>query len=264
MNNMKKKIIIILLILVTIISFAVIYQKQLISNLKIYEAQKALTYPKPEVETYGGDIGITLVENGKDVAYRNYSDGTWNEKTEGILFENLLQGGEEFKPGKQYTEDLKVLNSGDGPIYVRVTIYRYWIYDNGNQEIDEEQVKDKSKDPSLIQLNLINDNVWIEETRDSNPERTILYYKKPIEVGEKTESFCNAIQIKDENILAKEIEISNQDGHKVIEIQEEYEGCKAVVEVSVEAVQKHNAEDAIMSAWGVYVYIDENGNLNLL
>ena len=224
MNNMKKKIIIILLILVTIISFAVIYQKQLISNLKIYEAQKALTYPKPEVETYGGDIGITLVENGKDVAYRNYSDGTWNEKTEGILFENLLQGGEEFKPGKQYTEDLKVLNSGDGPIYVRVTIYRYWIYDNGNQEIDEEQVKDKSKDPSLIQLNLIND----------------------------------------ENILAKEIEISNQDGHKVIEIQEEYEGCKAVVEVSVEAVQKHNAEDAIMSAWGVYVYIDENGNLNLL
>ena len=104
---MKKKLIIILLILVTLISFVVLYQKQLISDLEIYEAQKAGNLTP-------GDIGVTLVENGNNVAYRNYSsagDGTWNEKTEGILFENLLQG-EEFKPGKQYKEELRILNSG--------------------------------------------------------------------------------------------------------------------------------------------------------
>ena len=36
------------------------------------------------------------------------------------------------------------------------------------------------------------------------------------------------------------------------------------VEAEVDAVQTHNAQDAIKSAWGVDVSVDSNGNLTLL
>ena len=43
----------------------------------------------------------------------------------------------------------------------------------------------------------------------------------------------------------------------------EYDGAQFVLEASVDAVQTHNAQSAIKSAWGVDVGISDNGALSL-
>ena len=42
-----------------------------------------------------------------------------------------------------------------------------------------------------------------------------------------------------------------------------YDGIVFVLRADVDAVQTHNAEDAIMSAWGVDVSISDDGSLSL-
>ena len=69
-------------------------------------ASAALTYYS---ENYSAEvslksIGVTLVENGTDISYRDYlQDDTWNEAA-GVLMENMLAEGEELKLGKQYKD----------------------------------------------------------------------------------------------------------------------------------------------------------------
>ena len=43
----------------------------------------------------------------------------------------------------------------------------------------------------------------------------------------------------------------------------EYDGAQFVLEATVDAVQTHNAKDAIKSAWGVDVNISDDGALSL-
>ena len=52
-------------------------------------------------------------------------------------------------------------------------------------------------------------------------------------------------------------------GGKNITYVYEYNGYTFTVEAEVDAVQTHNAEAAIKSAWGVSVVVSENGNLSL-
>ena len=44
----------------------------------------------------------------------------------------------------------------------------------------------------------------------------------------------------------------------------EYDGAMFVLEAEVDAVQTHNAADAIRSAWGVEVTLEEDGALRLV
>ena len=70
----------------------------------IGSARAALTYYS---QTYTSrvqmqNIGVTLLENGEKVSWRDYSDksnGSWNETT-GVLLENMLGEGEKFQIGR--------------------------------------------------------------------------------------------------------------------------------------------------------------------
>ena len=42
-----------------------------------------------------------------------------------------------------------------------------------------------------------------------------------------------------------------------------YDGISFAIDIEADAVQTHNAEDAIRSAWGRDVTIDSNGNIEL-
>ena len=42
-----------------------------------------------------------------------------------------------------------------------------------------------------------------------------------------------------------------------------YDGYNFQLEAEADAVQTHNAQDAIKSAWGVDVDVDGNGNISL-
>ena len=98
-------------------------------------SQAALTYYS---ENYSAtlqmyDIGVTLMENERDVSWRNYAqrDDRWDEGGGALLSLMLYTGQngeqESLQLGKDYKEALRVRNSGNIDEYVRVLIYRYWV-----------------------------------------------------------------------------------------------------------------------------------------
>lgn len=223
----------------------------------------ALTYYS---DTYSSrlqmyDIGVTLMENGEAVSWRDYNsagDGTWNENT-GTLLEHMLPEGEELKPGKVYPEELKVVNTGTINQYVRVSICKYWLDAEGN--------KDSELSPELIGLETVNlGSDWIEDEEARTPERTVLYYNKLLHAqGEgrsETVPFAESLVIND-SIAAKVTEKTEKNGsYTTITTTFDYDGAAFRIEVQVDAVQEHNAEDAALSAWGRRVRVHD-GSLSL-
>ena len=251
-GNLKKKL---ASPIVTIALFAAAAAMLLGST--IGGARAALTYYSENytsrVQMY--NIGVSLLENGTRIAWRDYgeeSDGTWDE-TEGYLFSNMLQEDEKFRMGKTYPEVLSVKNSGSIEEYVRVYIYKYWENEDGtkNQELT----------PDMIALNLVNlGSDWMIDEEASTEERTVLYYRHILGVDEESVPFTDTLTVNGV-VAAKVSQVVEINGkYKTIKTIYEYDGVQFGVEVEADAVQTHNAEDAIWSAWGRRVEI-ENGSL---
>lgn len=207
------------------------------------------------------NIGVSLVENGQIVSWRDYgssSNGSWNEN-EGKLLSRMLADGESFKLGKTYREELAVTNSGTIDQYVRVTIYKYWI--NGSGE------KVQTLSPELIDLHLVNGGVWIVDPAASTRERTVLYYNHILSAGATTPALCDTLTVSDQ-VAAKVTQTTSEkvvDGIKytTITTSYDYNGVQFQIEAKVDAVQTHSAEDAIWSAWGRRVNVGTDGVLSL-
>ena len=192
------------------------------------------------------DIGVTLMENGSKLSWRDYikdGDGSWREY-KGTLF----QGAGAINPGVAYKEELAVRNSGEIDQFVRVNIYKYWMDENG------EKLRELS--PDLIKLGLANVGTdWIEDVSSRTEERTVLYYTKLLPVGATTSNFTDQLVV-DGALSAKVHQTTTVNGlYKQIVTTYDYNGATFQVEIEVEAVQTHNGEDAILSAWGQRVQI---------
>ena len=159
-------------------------------------------------------------------------------------------------PGKRYKERLGVTNSGSIDSYVRVILYKSWTDPKGN--------KDTSLSPKLIDLNLLTGNGWVADENASTDERTVLYYTGILPAGESTPDFADTLKI-DNSVADRVTETVSQDadGNKTITTVYEYDGYRFNLEAEVDAVQTHNARDAIKSAWGVEVNVADNGTLSL-
>ena len=130
-------------------------------------------------------IGVSLLENGKVVSSRDYADnGAWEGKADGVLLDGFLQDGEKIIPGKNYTEELEVQNSGSIDTYVRVIITKNWLNKEGKPATN--------LDPSLIKLNY--GSGWVEDKAASTSERTILYYQGILTSGSEA-TFAESLQI---------------------------------------------------------------------
>lgn len=202
----------------------------------------ALTYYSENytAEITVNQIGVSLLENGKVVSSRDYDQDEWKE-TNGALLQDMLGEGEKLALGKQYEETLSVKNSGDIDQYVRVRIYKYWTK-------KESTAKETSLSPDLIKLNLVNDGQWINpDPQAVNKECTELYYKGILAAGESSVNFADGISI--DGKLAAEVEVKKEGN--TITTTYKYDGVEFHVNVEVDAVQTHNAQDAIHSAWGV-------------
>ncbi len=187
------------------------------------------------------EIGVTLVENGAPV--------------EGELLKGLLAEGEELKLGTAYQEQLNVYNSGVINEYVRVSIHKYWV--------DSEGEKIRTLSPELIGLNLVNLGTdWLIDQEASTRERTVLYYNKLLAPQSETPLFADKLTI-DGSIADRVGETrETSGGYTTITVTYEYDGARFCIEAKVDGVQEHNAQDAIWSAWGRRVTID-NGVLSL-
>ena len=216
----------------------------------------ALTYYS---ENYGAEvtvsnIGVSLLENGETVSRRDYdSNGEWNE-TIGTLLADLQE--ETIVPGKEYDEALAVSNSGSIDSYVRVILNKSWT--------DSEGSTDPNLSPELIDLNLLTDNGWIIDEDASTAERTILYYTNILPAGETTPALSDTVRIDPAvaDKVTEEVAI-DENGYKTITFTYAYDGYTFELEAEVNAVQTHNAQDAIKSAWGVDVDVADDGTISL-
>ena len=211
-------------------------------------ARAALTYYSENyaAQVSMSSIGVTLLENGERVSSRDYrDDGEWSETT-GELLTNMLGEGEKFTPGKSYQEKLSVENSGNIDAFVRVIITKSWQDADGN--------KNTTLSPDLIELNYLTDNGWAIAEDQSTPERTVLYYTKAVGVGESTPALSDTLRINQS--IASEVTKTVKDN--TITYSYQYDGYTFHVDAEVDAVQTHNAKDAIKSAWGVDVNVSED------
>ncbi|MDY4668897.1 MAG: hypothetical protein SO415_02710 [Oliverpabstia sp.] len=230
----------------------------LLAGSTVGSARAALTYYSENyaAEVTVSSIGVSLMENGTVVASRDYNhrNDQWNEKS-GKLLENTFEDGK-LVPGKIYDEKLSVTNSGSIDNYVRVTLYKSWMDENGN--------KVTTLAPDLIKLNGLGGEGWIIDENSSTEERTVLYYTRPVPAGAGTPNLMDTITV--DKVIADKVEkIPGQDaaGNETITYKYKYDGYSFNLDAEVDAVQTHNAEDAIKSAWGVDVSVSSDGTLSL-
>lgn len=207
------------------------------------------------------DIGITLNENEKAIAHRDYlGDNEWD-----WVEDELLSHIENFRYGEDYEERLSVTNSGKIDTYVRVTIQRYWLDAEGN--------KDMTLDPSYIDLHFVNEDKWIRDAQYSyDPEKkiyheqTVLYYTEPLKgmasakdaKDRTTELFADTLTINgDIKKYYTQTREKDANGNTVVTNVYTYDGKKFCLKIKADAVQTHSPEQAILSAWGRKVKIDE-------
>ncbi|MBQ9061614.1 MAG: hypothetical protein IJ121_02115 [Eubacterium sp.] len=249
---------------ITVVAFAL--AAVLLTLSGIGTARAALTYFS---ETYRSrvqlnNIGVSLVENDKVVSHRDYNSGDWDQEVPGKLLANMLGENESLRLDKEYKEELKVRNTGISTSentaideYVRVTIYKYWLKNGKNLD---------SLSPDLIELNLTNiGSAWVEDTAAKTKDRTVLYYTSVLPAGGETPLFADKVSINKEvaKYVSTREEKNEESGVTTIYTTYEYDGIQFVLEAKVDAVQDHNAEDAILSAWGRSVRIESDGSLSL-
>lgn len=240
----------------------------LLLGSSIGSARAALTYFS---QTYTSriqtkNIGVTLVENGNNIAWRDYdketAEGNWNTTEVHVderLFRNLLGENEDFVMGKAYDERLAVYNSGTIDQYVRVNVYRYWVTVDANGT----ETKQRDLSPDLIHLNLVNGNHWQVDDEASTPERTVLYYDSILAAGETSLPFSDTIKV--DGLTADNVtqtETQRDDGYKVITTTYDYNDVQFRLEIEVNAVQTHNIEDAAWSTWGRKVEVSSDKKLS--
>ncbi|MCF0130213.1 MAG: hypothetical protein HUJ71_00725 [Pseudobutyrivibrio sp.] len=220
-------------------------------------ARAALTYYSDNYssQVQMRDIGITLVENGNRISNRDYfeevADGTWDEHT-GVLLAGMLPKdangqSEFFKFGEKYEERLQVENSGTIDTYVRVTLYKYWV--------DKEGHKTYDMDPAIIEIIPSDNGAWTKDDSATTAERQVFYYNSKLPSGGVTPELTSAIRINgqlEEHVTLVEKKIENTN-YKYWSY--DYNGYQFIIEATADAVQDHNAQDAILSAWGKHVTV---------
>lgn len=206
----------------------------------------ALTYYSDNyvAEITVSQIGVSLLENGEVVSSRDYNKNEWkvstnkgDSSTGGALLLNMLGQDEKLALNKKYDEKLTVKNSGSIDEYVRVRIYRYWMKDGK---------KVTTLSPDFIDLNLVNTDRWIKNPNNT-PECVELFYKGVLPTGTETQPFADTVRIDGRLALEAAVETKGN----IITTTYKYDGVEFHVDVEVDAVQTHNAQDAMRSAWGI-------------
>ena len=239
---------------------------------------------KGHVEMY--DIGVELLEKSspegkaEKVAWRTYvrnSQDEWDETPGdehiGVLLANMLPAKEdgtpeELVPGKKYFEEISCRNSGTIDQYVRITLYKYWVNADGQKVFtgsENDPITTQGLSPDLIKFTFpYLGSDWIKDEKNSakTEEREIYYYNKLLKAGADTSATPLTGTLTIDQLVGLKVNKEVSADGKTTIVSYKYDGWKFCVEATVDAVQDHNAEDAIRSAWGRDVTIS-NGTLSL-
>ena len=221
-------------------------------------------------------LGVHLYENGKWVGQRSGDNGE-RGKLLGYMYANKSDEAGAFVAGKAYEERIAAKNGTDVKQYVRIIIRKYW-----QVKTAKGFEKDTDLDPSLIKLSY-NDNEinteswinnendseyntesWIKSENESTTESETYYYKSQLDNGKFTPPVVNKLVV-DGKIAEGKKKIVEKDvnGKTIITYVYEYDGKYIALEADVQAVQTHNANDAIKGIWGVQNVKASNGTLSV-
>ena len=190
------------------------------------------------VSSFGmADEAVVLVENGNALSGSEEQEATLNLDH----FDKDSKGNIMVKPGKSYQEELIARNMSTHDQYVRLIIRKYWAGAEG---------KDPTLTPDMIGISI--GNGWKKSTAESTDETTMLYYTEKLAAGATSPAAVKGITVSDKVLDAVDInEESEKVGNKTIYTYEyAFDGCAMVIEAELQAVQTHNADEALISVWG--------------
>ena len=151
-------------------------------------------------------------------------------------------------PGGDYDLSLNAVNAGgklDYASYFKAVIYKEWNDANGyidpveSEAITEDRVRigdtylDEVEPGDVV-------NGWIVASVDE--EEIVLFYTKPVDVGQATTPFIDGVTFAEN-------------------LDNRYTQATYNLDFEVTAVQTVSGEAAFASSFGVYPVIDENGNI---
>ena len=184
------------------------------------------------------DIGVEL-------------DGKGGAVSGSALLDGMLGSDSKLLPGKVYDAPVSVKNSGIIDEYVRVVVYKYWKDASGK--------KTAVFDPSMIELGYASG--WTPDNSNATStykEQEIWYYTGgPLEAGDSI-ALLKTVMINDDILT---LCTQKTVGNKIYTIFE-YDGAQFCVEIEADGVQTHNAQQAILSAWGKTVSVTDGGPIS--
>lgn len=206
-------------------------------------------------------VGVGLSCNDELVSYY-YVTETGSERVDGSLWLKDVSSGDRVSSGsvidvdRPYSLDLSVDNMGTIDTFNRVSICRNFVDSRGDRI--------PWLNFSFINISLPNlDTYFVRDAMVCSDERTVLYYDRVLDINTSTPLFLDDIMVSDDILLpclSRDV-VASDDGD-VVEFHDVRAGHVYVdLTVTVESVQDHNADQAIISAWGRYVsvYVDDDG-----
>lgn len=158
----------------------------------------------------------------------------------------LLKDLKTLPVGEPYNEELTVKNTGSADAFVRITVYKYWTNDEGKQvELDPQYIK------------LTFGEGWVEDEAARTTERTVLYYTNALKPNDTTKAAITKIAASSGLSKLVKQDVKETGGRTVITSTYKYDGLNLNLEASVDAIQTHNAQEAIKADWGVNVTANE-------
>ena len=224
---------------------------------------------------------VHLLENGKDVCLGKNADPKERDKYRGNLVEYLgytndshdsevaaykLGTPGKVEPGRKYTEKLQAQNTSGYDEYVRIIIRKYWV--------DKTGKKSPVMDPALIKLayrdgtnsKAYNDDAWAVNPKEHTEESDTYYLKSVLgEENNTSAPLFNELSIDREvtNLANIETTTTTTQEVTVITYSYDYDDFTFYIEADVQAIQTHNASDALKSMWGVNNVSAGNGTLTV-
>lgn len=227
-----------------------------------------------KADFYLNHLQVHLLENGRDVCEgHNTLDGT--AKVSGDLVQYLgysRQGNADGKevlgsvqPGMLYKEEIAAKNGQDIPIYVRMTVRKYWMITD-----EEGNPVEKATDLSPDKIKLTrgskayNTADWFLNESESTDEQKVYYYRSQVAASDVTAPLFDSLKIDNAVMEKEELPpvVDDETGVTTIKYKYTYSGYAFFIKADVQAIQTHNANDAIHSQWGVYDIVEKDGTLS--
>ena len=234
---------------------------------------------------YLNHLQVHLLENGEDVCGgKNTLDGS--NKITGALATELGYKDDSnlgaVEPGKIYKEEIAARNGKDISQFVRLTVRKYWVEtdDKGNVVTTTDSAgnvvpkKTTKLHPKQIHLMYkgkdgFNSDAWFENPNEKTTESSTYYYSSLLAGGADTELLFDQLMI-DKKVAEREDEPEvTKDGNRTIYTYVYmYDGYAFYIEADVQAIQAHNAQEAIESQWcqdisATYDLDSDSGSLSL-